>query len=111
RKIGDKSYYLPFEYEPVSQNREGGYKYDPLGPSCWFTYGEGREFKSSRPFPAEAVAKRIRLGWERGAANVLLSTAPDHTGRMRAEDVEQLRQIGRILRGEEPTVPKPTPQR
>jgi len=108
RTIGDKRYYLPFEYEPVSQGRPGGYTYDPLGPSCWFTYGEGMNFKPSHPFSAEAVAKRIRLGWERGAANVLLATAPDHTGRMRAEDVEQLRRIGRILRDEGPTSPKPT---
>ena len=61
-----------------------------------------RSFTPSHPFPAEAVAKQIRLGWKRGAANVLLATAPDHTGRMRPEDVEQLRRLGRILRGEEP---------
>ena len=101
RKSGDKSYYLPLEYEPVSQSRVGGYKYDPLGPSCWFTYGEGRKFTPSRPFPAEALAKQIRLGWKRGAANVLLATAPDHTGRMRPEDMEQLRRLGSLLRGEE----------
>lgn len=86
-------------------NGEGGIKYDPLGPSCWFTYGDGRGFAPSHPFPAEAVAERIRLGWERGAANVLLATAPDHTGKMRPEDVEQLRRIGQILR--ENPVPSP----
>ncbi len=111
RKVGDKICFLPFEFEPVSQSRPGGYTYDPLGPSCWFTYGEGRNFKPSHPFPAEAVAKRIRLGWKRGAANVLLATAPDHTGRMRAEDVEQLRRIGQILRDGGPALPKPTLQR
>jgi hypothetical protein len=101
RTVDGKTYYLPFEYSLVSQRREGGIKYDPLGPSCWFTYGEGKGFVPSRPFPAEALAKRIRLGWKRRAANVLLATAPDHTGRMRPEDVEQLRRLGRILRGEE----------
>ena len=111
RKVGEKTYFLPFEYEPVSQSRVGGYDYDPLGPSCWFTYGEGKKFKPSHPFPPEAVAKRIRLGWERGAANVLLATAPDHTGRMRVADVEQLRRLGRILRDEGPTLPKPVSQR
>ncbi|MCU0873297.1 MAG: hypothetical protein MUE50_13230, partial [Pirellulaceae bacterium] len=75
---------------------------DPLGPSCWFTYGEGRSFTPSRPFPAEAIAQQIQLGWKRGAANALLATAPDHTGKMRPEDVEQLRRLGSILRGEEP---------
>jgi len=98
RKVGDKTYYLPFEYEPVSQSRPGGYSYDPLGPSCWFTYGQRRKFTPSRPFPAEALAKRIRLGHKRGAANVLLATAPDHTGRMRPEDAQQLRRLGQLLR-------------
>jgi hypothetical protein len=53
-----------------------------------------------------AVAKQIRLGWKRGAANVLLATAPDHTGKMRPEDVEQLRLLGKILRDEGLTLPK-----
>ena len=111
RNVGGRTYYLPFDYNRVSQSRTGGYDYDPLGPSCWFTYGEGRKFTPSRPIPAEMLAKQIRLGWKRGAANVLLATAPDHTGRMRAEDVEQLRQIGQILRGEGPTPPKPVSPR
>jgi len=102
RTVDGQTYYLPFYYNLVSQSRPGGYKYDPLGPSCWFTYGEGKKFPPSHPFPAEALAKQIRLGWSRGAANVLLATAPDHTGRMRPEDVEQLRQLGEILRREKP---------
>lgn len=101
RTIDGKSYYLPFDYNRVSQSRPGGYEDDPLGPSCWFTYGEGKSFPPSHPFPAEAVAKQIRLGWKRGAANALLATAPDYTGRMRSEDVEQLRQLGKILRADE----------
>lgn len=100
RQIGDATYYLPFDYNLVSQRRAGGYDYDPLGPSCWFTYGDGKGFTPSRPFPAEAIAGQIQLGWQRGAANVLLATAPDHTGKMRPEDVEQLRRLGSILRGE-----------
>ena len=111
RTIGGKTYYLPFDYNLVSQSRPGGYTYDPLGPSCWFTYGTGKKFTPSRPFSAEALAKQIRLGWSRGASTVLLATAPDYTGRMRPEDVEQLRRLGRILRNEEPTLPKPTSQR
>jgi hypothetical protein len=102
RMVDGKTYYLPFDYNLVSQTRPAGIKYDPLGPSCWFTYGDGKGFAASHPFPAEALAKQIRLGWGRGAANVLLATAPDHTGRMRPEDVEQLRQLGRILREERP---------
>jgi hypothetical protein len=100
RTVDGKTYYLPFEYSLVSQSREGGIKYDPLGPSCWFTYGNGRGFAGSRPFPAEAVAERVRLGWKREAANVLLATAPDHTGMMRPEDVEQLQRLGSLLAGD-----------
>lgn len=103
RTVDGKTYYLPFDYNLVSQTRSGGIEYDPLGPSCWFTYGEGQGFAPSRPLPVEALAKQIRLGWSRGAANVLLATAPDHTGRMRPKDVEQLRRLGRILREEKPT--------
>ena len=44
------------------------------------------------------LAKQIKLGYDRGAANVLLATAPDHTGRMRPDDVEQLRRAGKLLR-------------
>jgi alpha-L-fucosidase len=106
RTVGDKKYYLPFDYNLVSQSRAGGYAYDPLGPSCWFTYGDGRNFTPSHPFPAEALAQQVRLGYKRGASNVLLATAPDHTGRMRPEDAKQLRRLGRILRGEEPPLPK-----
>lgn len=97
RKVEGASYYLPFEYEPCSQRREGGIPYDPLGPSCWFTYGEGKPFAPSRSFPAEAMYGRIRMAYERGAANVLLATAPDHTGRMREADVAELVRLGKML--------------
>jgi alpha-L-fucosidase len=110
RPVDGKTYYLPFDHNRVSQSRPGGYDYDPLGPSCWFTYHAGRGFAPSRPFPAEAVAAQIKLAWKRGAANVLLATAPDHTGRMRAEDVEQLGRLGTILRSDRPTLPKPISQ-
>jgi alpha-L-fucosidase len=107
RTIDGKKYYLPFDYNFVSQQQTGGYAYDPLGPSCWFTYGDGKNFKPSHTFPAEALAKQIRLGWKRGASNVLLATAPDYTGRLRPDDAEQLRKLGRILRREEPSLPRP----
>lgn len=100
RTVDGKTYYLPCEYSLVSQSRDDGIKYDPLGPSCWFTYREGKAFTPSQPFSAEALAKQIKLGYDRGAANVLLATAPDHTGRMRPEDMEQLRRLGELLREE-----------
>jgi len=107
RTVGGKTYYLPFDFNFVSQSRSGGYNYDPLGPSCWFTYGKDKGFVPSHPFPAEAVVKKIRLGWKRAAANALVATAPDHTGRMRSEDVEQLKAVGRLLREPEPPSPRP----
>ena len=97
RTVGGKTYYLPFDFNFISQGRPEG---------CWFTYGEGRGFAPSRPFPPEAVVQRIRVGWKRGAANVLVAAAPDHTGRMRAMDVEQLRAIGRLLREPQPPSPR-----
>lgn len=97
RKVEGTTCYLPFEFEPCSQRREGGISYDPLGPSCWFTYGEGKPFAPSHAFPAEALHRRIRLAYDRGAANVLLATAPDYTGRMRAADVTELARLGKML--------------
>ena len=93
----------PLRLQPRLADPARRIKYDAVGgQSCWFTYGEGKNFPASHPFSAEALAKQIRLGWSRGAANVLLATAPDHTGRMRPEDIEQLRQLGEILRREKP---------
>jgi Alpha-L-fucosidase len=76
RTVEGKTYYLPFDYNLVSHTRPGGIKYDPLGPSCWFTYGEGKGFAPSRPFPADAVAKQIRLGWSRGGSQCTVGDGP-----------------------------------
>jgi hypothetical protein len=81
RKVGGTTYYLPFDFNFVSQSRKGGYDYDPLGPSCWFTYGEGKHFVPSHPFPAEAIARQIRLAHKRGGGE---RTAGDGAGPQRA---------------------------
>ncbi len=98
RLVKGVSYHLPFEYCLCSQRRDRGIKYDPLGPSCWFTYGQGRTFPASHSFDAEAIYQQLRLAWDRGASNALLATAPDHTGRMRSDDVKQLLRLGKRLR-------------
>jgi hypothetical protein len=99
RQIDGKSYYLPFEFEPVSQRRDEvkSVAETPMGPGAWFTYGGGKSFPASRPFPCEGLCDWIRQAYARGASNVLLSLAPDHSGAMRKDDVEQLRQLGRLL--------------
>ncbi len=100
RQVDGKSYYLPLEYEPCSQKR-GGHK--KLGgwdysQASWFTYGAGRNFEPSEPFPATFLYQWIQKARDRGAANVLLACAPDHTGRIRDEDVRQLTELGRMLK-------------
>lgn len=102
REVEGKSYYLPFEFEPVSQRRDEAKSVaeTPMGPGSWFTYGEGRGFPASRPFPCEGLCDWIRQAYARGASNVLLSLAPDHSGSMRKDDVEQLCQLGHLLKHE-----------
>lgn len=107
RTLDTVTYYLPFEYSLCSQRRAGGIKYDPLGPSCWFTYGQGRPFAASSTFDARAICDRIKLGWDRGADNVLLSVAPDYTGRLRPADVEQLLVLGKLLQRPKKVTPAP----
>lgn len=103
REVNGKTYYLPFEFEPVSQYRTdksfsvatnipGGQ------PGSWFTYGEGRDFPPSKPLEPKLLFDWIKQAYDRGAANVLLSTAADHTGSMRAEDAKQLQELGAMLR-------------
>ena len=98
REVDGKKYYLPFEFEPVSQQRDQG-TLTPLGRvGVWFTYGEGRGFTPSRPLPVPVLFDWIKQAYDRGASTVLLSLAPDHTGAMRPQDVEQLEELGRRLR-------------
>jgi alpha-L-fucosidase len=99
RTIGNKSYYIPFEYEPCSQQRGtqmvGGWDFPG---ATWFTYGPGKSFAVSKPLPPQFLHAKIQEAYRRGASAVLLSCAPDHTGRFRKEDVEQLTKLGKLLR-------------
>lgn len=104
RQVGDKTYYLPLEYEPCSQKRDshrqlGGWDFSH---ASWFTYGAGRGFEPSRPFSAAFLYRWIMRAYDRGASNVLLACAPDHTGRMRDEDGRQLIELGRMLKDPSP---------
>jgi alpha-L-fucosidase len=92
RKVNGKRYYLPFEFEPVSQRIPEGTT-TPWGPvGAWFT---GR---NSRPFPVKPLFDWIQQAYARGANNVLLSLAADETGSMRPDDVRQLEELGTMLR-------------
>lgn len=92
RKVNGKRYYLPFEFEPVSQRIAKGTT-TPWGPvGSWFTY------PSSVPIPAKDLFDWIQQAYARGANNVLLSLAADHTGTMRPDDARQLEALGKMLR-------------
>lgn len=107
RKVGKATYYLPFEYEPCSQNRSPAVSGGDYADFCWFTYGRGKAFGASKPFSAAFLYRYIRRAYGRGASNVLLACAPDYTGRMRDEDVRQLIELGGMLR--DPLRAPPTP--
>ena len=86
REVNGTRVLLPFEFEPCSQSRAGG----PDGiyrNYTWFTYGAGKRFTASRPFPVRLLYKHIKQARDRGAHNVLLACAPDYTGRLRRQDV------------------------
>jgi hypothetical protein len=108
RTVAGKKYYLPFEFEPVSQGMQGkSVAKTPCGPGCWFTHGAGRSFPASTPFPPGDLYKWIDKAYDRGTSNVLLSCAPDHTGRMRKEDARQLLELGQMLKDPSLAPPKP----
>ncbi|MCX7887777.1 MAG: alpha-L-fucosidase, partial [Verrucomicrobiae bacterium] len=92
RIVTDKRYYLPFEFEPVSQRIPKG-TVTPWGRvGAWFTV------RDSEPFPAQQLFEWIQQALARGADNVLLACAPDHTGKFRDADIRQLTELGKLLR-------------
>lgn len=103
RVIGGTRYYIPFEYEPISQKRLGENE-DPvsgrknLRNGTWFTYGKGKSFLPSSPLDVDLLYQLISEARRRGANTVLLSCAPDHSGQFRAEDVRQLVELGRRVK-------------
>lgn len=98
RTVKGKRYYLPFEFELVSQRRPEGTT-TPWGPAgAWFTYGEGKGLAASQPVPARQLFDWVKQAYDRGSAIVLLSLASDHTGSMRPDDVRQLEELGKLLR-------------
>ncbi len=98
RTVNGKQYYLPFEFEPVSQRISKGTT-TPLGAvGAWFTYGDGKGFEVSKPIETKVLFDWIKQAYDRGAANVLLSLAADYTGKIRPDDVKQLEELGKMLK-------------
>jgi hypothetical protein len=94
RTIGDKSYYLPFEYEITSQRCDSLTLGNGLMKgSVWFTYPD------SRFFPVDSLYRYIKQSFERGGSNILLSTAPDKTGSYRKSDSDSLIKLGKLIQG------------
>lgn len=97
RRIGDKRWYLPFEFEPVSQRIASG-TVTPWGAvGAWFTLGRNMQFAASEPIPVKDLFAWIKQSYDLGAANVLLSLSADQTGSMRPEDVRQLMELRKML--------------
>jgi alpha-L-fucosidase len=99
RELGGTTYHIPFEFAPCSQALAGNPKFLPAGTpnNTWFTFGEGKGFEATCPIAPAYLYTQITEAWRRGASNVLLACAPDHTGRFRAKDVAQLTHLGGML--------------
>jgi len=92
RTIGNKTYYLPFEYEITSQRCD----HLSLGNglmtgSVWFTYS------GSRFYPVDSLFKYIKQSYERRGSNILLSTAPDKTGIYQEADSDSIIKLGHLI--------------
>lgn len=93
REVDGKSYYLPFEYEITSQ------RYDSLSlgnglmkGSVWFTYPQ------SHFYPVDSLYSYIAQSYARGGSNILLSTAPDKTGKYREDDCSSILRLGEKIK-------------
>jgi alpha-L-fucosidase len=92
--INGTSYYLPFEYELTSQQRDqSSLGHGLMNGSVWFTYHD------SHFYPVDSLYHYIKTCYERGGSNVLLSTAPDKSGAYKKADAESIIKLGKLIRG------------
>ncbi len=92
RTAGGMTSYLPYEYEITSQCCDSVSLGNGLMKgSVWFTY------PCSRFYPVDSLFKYIRMNYDRGGSNALLSTAPDKTGTYRQADRDSLIKLGRRI--------------
>ncbi|MBI3557103.1 MAG: alpha-L-fucosidase, partial [Deltaproteobacteria bacterium] len=88
-------YYLPFEYSMTAQVAPGGRRTTPAGTfhnTLWFTRAVTHS-ESARNLYVNA-----HEAYARGAANVLVASAPDQSGRLRDEDAAELKILGNLIR-------------
>lgn len=93
RTVGNKTFYLPFEYEITSQRCD----HRTLGNglmtgSVWFTYPD------SQFYPVDSLFNYIRQSYDQGGSTILLSTAPDKTGVYRKADCDSIVKLGNLIR-------------
>lgn len=97
REVDKETYYLPFEYEICLQKVEENVGKGYVQGTRWFTYSAREGMTPSHPAPIEELYPFIHKAYQRGASNVILSTAPDFTGRVREEDAAALTQIRSLI--------------
>lgn len=95
REVDGHVCYLPFEYEICLQKVDEDVGKGYTKGTRWFTYDR------SHPAPMEELYPYIEQAFRRGASNVAVSTAPDHTGRVREEDIQALFRLHRLIEGKE----------
>lgn len=92
RLVNGKRYYLPMESEFCLQQTDAPVENGYMTGTRWFTYGEGLPgVTPSHPLDPDTLLPLIETAYDRGASTLLLSTAPGHTGRMRACDTGTLK--------------------
>ncbi len=111
RMVNGKQYYVPFEFEPCSQTVTSDAFVAPGTsfsdkPIVWFTYGQGKGFRSSKTLTAEEMYVPIATAYRLGAGCVTIGCAPDWTGKFRKEDAKELARLGEMLK-DPSKAPKP----
>lgn len=92
RTINGQQYYLPFEYEITSQRCDSLTLGNGLMKgSVWFT------FPMSKFYPVDSLYHFIKQNFDRGGANILLSTAPDKSGTYRKSDSDSIIKLGKLI--------------
>ncbi|NWJ51453.1 MAG: alpha-L-fucosidase [Bacteroidetes bacterium] len=92
RIIGNVTYYLPFEYEITSQRCDKlSLGNGLMKGSVWFTHTE------SHFYPVDSLYRYIKMNFERGGNNILLSTAPDMTGTYKKADADSIIKLGKLI--------------